>query len=684
MSLTKINLNSSHHDIYQRPKASTSSVIQGSKKGHQKKNLYRSISQNKSLTKLGTPTLPQVSGGLNRPNLGRSKSSDMITRTGHRVGSLKRNNRSLTRLSTWSGLQPLTKTTLNLSMKRANNLGLGKSSSTSAVHIGGIKSSGKKERAILRLNEDNLESDEYEDVENATADGKEKEALDKIQQYNIDSGDASAENEQSKHNKAFGDTLVDLDSASDVKQTEHMGKLKIDESNNDNSVSDSVTEPSSHKNLYGGSLLLSQSTGLVKKVDPSIHTLKLDFTNNGDFFSNENSSHPDLGYNIPNGRTQLDINHDGSSGLSFKASPPRAILAASNKVAHPIITNSHSSQGNSYQPNKSIFSNLQRSNSQYLSAKNRAQEYAMRTAHNRISESGNSDTLESYLDLNPSSHNNTETRTQQRLWLQRENSLMDVVNSSASRSNFSNLSLNNLMFANNYSSQNIRNLASSHQMQRGNTNELSVNEPNTTENARSEERLHNRLNNDVSSSNVSINGLLKTHSTFQNPIQSRTEYERLNREYLNVRRNLNPVGENLNRMKTHYKDWEGIPTNKGAQSSPSYDHESSDSVNSFLEYSPRFNRNESEINGHLQRLWQDAITLTLSINPSHQRSLLHTPQHPSHLQTQRPKNPGEASDSYNGHSGLSTLRTHTPTTRAVKLAAQAQARAQTSQPVNLS
>lgn len=103
-------------------------------------------------------------------------------------------------------------------------------------------------------------------------------------------------------------------------------------------------------------------------------------------------------------------------------------------------------------------------------------------------------------------------------------------------------------------------------------------------------------------------------------------------------------------------------------------HSNSTNANTFKEFSPSFQEKEQEISSTLNKLWQEALILTLSLTSSTNSIRVNPPQpsqQPIQTQMQRSHNPRVPSY---GQSPYSNLRSpQTPTTRAVKLAAQAQA-----------
>ncbi|CAI5757939.1 unnamed protein product [Candida verbasci] len=431
------------------------------------------------------------STNLTRPNLNRSKSTDGLIRRNN--SALKRNGRSFTKIN---GLQPLTKTLSNPSIKCGGTIGL--------------KTSAKKGKAILSLNDDD---GDFEDV-NEPADKVKGPVPERFDQTSISSNSNREPEVPSLYNNLDVPTPFEENKKLEVVE-EHTNT----EPARPDLISTKSSDDDFSSNLYGGSLLLSQSTGLIKKIEKDYGPEEIKYS-------------------------------DSISGISFKANPIE-------NIAKPITTNKNVVKDNSYEVNKTIYSNLQRSfnkneskNSTPLNNPNNFSDF-LKPNHSSSS------------DLN----NNLETRTQQRLWLQRESSLMDVTNLE-NKSNFSNLSLNNLMFSHSYSNHNLSSLNST-------------------------------TNNDGHPSN---NNMLMHMVSTQNSIQSRTEFERLNREYLNVRRHTNPIGESLNRVDQYlHKDELRIVKTKKTET---------ENLNSFKEFSP------SAIN----KIWQDAVIATSSKSNHGQRA----------------------------------------------------------------
>lgn len=642
-------------------------------------------------------SLSKNSNSLHRPSLARSKSTDGLTgkykSTDKNGVALKRNNRSLTKLT---GLNPLTKSNLNQLIKsnKSNSSLKGLNMST----LSGLKSSSKKEKAILRLNEDNDDDDEYEDTGSPPEESKEEK-----RQPSNTSAIAKVEEEPHEHSN---------------------GGYSFQSSNDDLS-----------NNIYGGLLYLSQSTGLTRKI-------------NGNDASNNNIA----GKLAP-------IESENISGISFNANPMESSV---RKVAEPITTTKTVETMNSYQPNQSIFNNLQRkgqksgntSNSNkggdnfqnFLKNGNGADSSSSSTGSasgaTGTTSAGNPSTTGSGANAGagsrsgskagastsvgngtgnsssgitgPSSHH--ENRTQQRLWLQRENSLMDVSNIEPKNlGNFSSLSLNNLMFSHQGQVDLLQLAMSQNVVTPGGNSSGGTSSygavgsggpvgPTTPGVAGGD-------------SQTSLYGLLlNIQTSSQNSIQSRTEFERLNREYLNVRRNLNPVGESLNRTQEYFKSSSINPKvvksrNQKNKLPPTSQPASSSTSTSLTpgaaggkDFTSSFNEREAEISTLVNKIWQEALisnstqtqqsplrisTQQIAQQQQHQQQqqqllqLLQLIQQlqqlqfgqpisgPGHLPLQlRPANQRLQSYTQSNYSNLRNPQT--PTTRAVKLASVSQ------------
>lgn len=229
---------------------------------------------------------------------------------------------------------------------------------------------------------------------------------------------------------------------------------------------------------------------------------------------------------------------------------------------------------------------------------------------------------------------------------------MDVTNLDANRmSNFSNLSLNNLMFSHNYNNQsqaNIRDLQYSGSVPQQHQ-PLTPMTPATP-----------GVGNNGSYPGSDVNGnqglLNLVQGTLPHTVQTKIEFERLNREYLNVRRHANPMGESLKRLESYSgKELKVSKTRKGDKSTTDAN------ASTFEEFSPTFHEKETEISNTLSKLWQDAIVSSLSSSAA--RPTQPATQH--HPTNQRSINPRLASYNQNYNN---SRQNQAPNTRAVKLA----------------
>lgn len=656
----------------------------GSRRSHKLKG----HSRNPSNTKLLLANKAGPGPNQARPHLNRSMSTDGLMKA--RSTALKRTSPSFTKLTTLqpltrttsnpsikTTLRPLTKTMLNQSIKsnRSNTSLKGLvMSNNNIVPLSGLKTSGKKGKAILKLNDD-FKDDDYEDSDTADSEAEgdseeprkpEREVIPEtfeqpkvpappevFQQPNI-----TALMSDMSLSPAPAHPVVDTDAevpiGSQIKQ-------QLEKSNPQDkpvrpiSSRQSSAEDLDSSNLYGGSLLLSQSTGLTKKIDSK--------AGQGQVYTGV-TLNPLSGPRIPT-ESSLDSNNSESiSGISFKAKRSNNVASDQDQnLAEPVTTNKTVAPPNSYQPNQSIFNNLQRTNSQYLSKK-KSQQFHNGT-NNFADFLNKSHSSNGHSNVNESSlrHNNVEssshgTRTQQRLWLQRENSLMDVSHNDAYKT-LSSVSLNKMMFGNyNQSSTNLRDYPTPNPIV-SNGSSLAVTPGTGPESS--------------SASINSLNGLLMaTQSRHQNLLQSRTEFERLNREYLNVRRHLNPVAESLNRVEkaiSSNKDLQ-IPKSSGKRnatytlSSISMQGENKN-ANTFKEFSPVYQEKESEIANMLESMWKEALIQYSSVKQQQIQQQIQSvqPITQQSIGRQDPRSSYEYSNS---------IRSVQPTTR--KLAQQAAAR----------
>jgi hypothetical protein len=681
----------------------------------------RSLSHNK-LNKLTT-------SAHNRPNLNRSKSTDGLIRV---KSSLKGNNRSYTKLS---ALQPWTKTTSNQSIKSSKSTGSLKGLN-SQLNIG-LKSSGRKGKALLRFNDD-ISNDDYEDMDDSTTENpldsedrtnhntngptiydqltnivdsvvpvaqtltdsrsdsnisnlpttcentsqeqlsqssQQPEPIDSRISQKDESFDPQGVTEQDEaqnysniisnikrdigdgreYDKAMTESTIEDDTASTIKQsdlpnatTESRASPKdLNQLHNNNGLPNSTrssTDDFRSSDMYGGSLLLSQSTGLVKKINPELQ------------YGGVSS------VAIPKTESSLDsTNSESVSGISFRANK-------FEQIAEPIITSKTVMPNNSYQTNQTIFNNLQRTGTQYLPVKPK-----MNSSNFQLNANTGVNNFSNFLTANQdsSSSQNTsqsmETRTQQRLWLQRENSLMDVAN--VDSKNFSNLSLNNLMFAHNQSRTNMRDYFSN-KPGTGLTPVTPGNQITSLNSTTPKNNLSTKTPSTPGGGN-NINGLLMmVQNSAQTSIQSRTEFERTNREYLNVRRHLNPIGKALNRLeKCQSKELNVVKgRNKMNASSSLMSNTHNANSNSFKEFSPLYQEKEQEGQTMLQKLWQEAILTSQDISPSTSQSGLNGTSKQVSNQTYLNQPGARVNTTQTAVNNLRSPASHTPTTRAVKLA----------------
>ncbi|EMG47742.1 hypothetical protein G210_1793 [Candida maltosa Xu316] len=585
--------------------SSTPSLNKKSKlKGHN-----RSSSHNKLLNKLSTST-----GSTVRPHLNRSKSTDTLTRT-RSGGPLKRNSRSFTKVTP---LQPMTKTISSPTLKPNKS----NSSLKGPTPTHGIKSSARKGKAILRLND---EDGDYEDVDEQSGEENEGENVPVPERFDSQETVSTIHSQGEQNIPSLYEQINRIlpEPTPAAEEPPKVGnKLEVVEEGNtiDSIVADddntqraqqanpglagstrsSTDDFSQANNLYGGSLLLSQSTGLVRKID-HLHGSNLKMT----------EAYP----TIPSNET---LSSNGISGISFQANPME-----SNSIAEPVITNKNVNQNNSYQPEQTIFNNLQRTNNHYFQNKKPSQPQTQTQQVKQVppgsppSENSINNGANNFFDFLRGSQSaasstesqyghNIETRTQQRLWLQRESSLMDVTNLDANRiGNFSSLSLNNLMFAHNYnqSQANMRDLqhgTPQQQLQQLQQQQQQLQQQQQQQQSSvSQQQLQQQPyipqpltpvtpgangNGPYAGGEINGHGLLNiVQGAHTNSVQTRTEFERLNREYLNVRRHLNPVGECLKRLEScSEKEIKVAKTRKGDKNG------STNSANTFEEFAPKF------------------------------------------------------------------------------------------------
>lgn len=612
------------------------------KTAHPKKTPRRGV-HTRSQSHTRTPVRLSTSATGTKPHLNRSKSSDGIVRPG-RPG-VSRNSRSFTKLSglqpltktllngsypRGTGLAPLTKTTLNGSLKGVQPLtktalngslkqyGLRKSAlngsvkgmkkaaldhllrslkasnSTKAIYGSantGLKTSGKRGRAILNLNED-AGDNEYEDLSDNLydRDGEHHEGHD----GGLPTTREGREDREGL--EALQAREVNGNTSGPQAQPEFKEGASISGANSTDDFSSA---------LYGGSLLLSQSTGLTRKIGPI----------------------SELPY-------ESDSRAPEENGFSFAPAPRLTTTESTLKTAE------------SYQPNQTIFSNLQRTNTQFLNnmmlqRQTPAQEKKAAVSRPELLHSDNGHSahkdFSAFLKSNQTPLNTIETRTQQRLWLQRENSMMEVPPAVdvSKLQNFSSFSLNKLMFSHNY-----------------NNSSTNLREGQNTSSTQQSTDVTPLRETPPPTAPESVTNLFYMIQGGQNSIQSRTEFERLNRGYVNVRRYVNPVAESLNRLR---KNLDGeFDVQKRQNKKNGY----AQAANTFGEYYPKWEEQREVADATINQMWQSALIS----NSSSTASLQHYQQEQRNHQS-----PAVHRGSYTNTPG----RSINPTTRAVKLAALA-------------
>lgn len=538
--------------------------------------------------------------------LSRSKSTDLILRPGH--PNMKRSNKSYTKLTSLhpaksaskgtmnravNSLQPLTKTLLNGSLNRGSGgmhpltktilrdsakhyalrktvlntsqKGIGtlsrnksensiksNKSNTSLkginAQLGGLKSSAKRGKAILKLNEE-YPDEAYEDVSDDSEEGE----------------DLASEQPRPRLERPDVRPNISSEGVADVVSSDGRSsatpyQLQLSPKNepllNDYKNTDSSSEDLTSRNMYGGSFLLSQSTGMTRKINPSSEPM--DYA----AFTENNSA------------SSKALDRSGG-GIVFKTGQARDV------ESEPVVTKTNAAK-NSYHNNQTIFGNLQRTDLQFSNHKLQ-RPASEKSLQKQLSNKNFAGYLESN---NGPSNSGPETRTQQKLWLQRENSLMDVSsNLDPSRlSNFSNLSLNKLMFAHNMSSANVRDM---HLSRHGSSasHDLLNSKGETSSPFQNEQ---------ASNFNNFINIIQNVH---QNSIQSRTEFERLNREYVNVRRHLNPVAASLGRIDQYLKHRGEEGEGSSQKKDPAKKKTKNETTESQEQYKLQL----------IHRLWQEAL-----------------------------------------------------------------------------
>lgn len=565
-----------------------------------------------------------------------------------RVG-LKRINRSYTKLN---GLQPLTKTLSNGSISRALStlqpltltmlsnslkLGLRKTSlngSTKGLPItlnktlldvliksnksAGLKTSSKRGKAILLLNED--ASGEYEDLSDGDTTG---ETIDDEESKLRDEqpGPVTAAAPENAYEVPNPQNFTDPGSQPPIETTvgSPPGKGYTD-----------FASGTSNANAYGSSFLLSQSTGKTRKFN---------------------------GGEVPMGSELLQTS---DSGLSFKPRPNLLPPKHAN-----VATTRQNALASSYQPNQLIFSNLQRTNTQYLKEQRVQAPLGppiQLAAPNGRRTLGNTQSQLKKSTSNEIISHKPENRTQQRLWLQRENSMMDVVArgggggsgmagiDASNIANFSSMSLNKLMFSHNYSSSNIKDNVFGGV---GGLNLLSL-----AQTLSSVSPNESYVNSNAAANNGSVTNLLYIlQSGYQNSIQLRTEFERLNREYVNARRHQNPVAASISRVKQYTHGEASLEAQKKNKKSTF-----KQSANSFAEFAPRSQDEEEAAMALVNKMWLQALIENATASSSEEPKVS-----PLKLSPQSKGYFGQNHENVKSQASM-PARMPAPITRAVKLA----------------
>ncbi|ODQ77948.1 hypothetical protein BABINDRAFT_162999 [Babjeviella inositovora NRRL Y-12698] len=316
-----------------------------------------------------------------------------------------------------------------------------------------------------------------------------------------------------------GDSSEEVDGLEPIQEGHH--GLKHPQPSHSNATS----TDSLHK-LYGGSVLLSQSTGVERKLP-----------------ANANNSIVQMS------KPNYD-NHDEYAGYSLQQ--PRPMESASTSLSSTNGPLSFQAKRTDYPVIPSISTlSMHQHLEQAPAHRPPSNGLTMMNTAQRAPESPATNNFAAFLKSGTPA---PETRTQQRLWLQRENSFLDV----------------------------------------------------------------------------SQSGSMNTHMSkmFGNSVQTRTESERLSREFMNVRRYTNPMNESLNRM--------GVITKAMAKSSNKQiaeQHETSvlgtasvvRSSNTFAEYAPEVLQQGMETHDKLYRMWQIACN-DLMTPPAEQQQMQQTQQ----------------------------------------------------------
>ena len=555
----------------------------------------------RALTKTPTNPLPSLQSMI-RPSIARSFSTGGLPKLART--NTRRSNKSLSKLSSFHPSSKL-------------NLGYHPKSGKLNTHtsLAGHKSIPNMRKAVLMLHNDEGEDDEFEDYNEGDIRDNDQQ-LRKLQLRSGPNGN------KSEYRNRDGDP-----NNSSAYRKESSVSLADDFENTNN--------------IYGGSMLLSQSTGLTRKIGNENSTEKL---NNVDGGFADSSDDVEKG---ENGSPSLnEVGSVASHGISFKAKP---MQLKNQTFARPVMNNENVSSSHVSQLGQSSIKQGQPFTNQDALARRRKP----------LQGDGSEYPL-------PNQGQKIETRTQQRLWLMRENSLMDMVNADSQRLNLSNLSLNNIMFP----TESFRNTKDSVK-NTGGANPFSLSDYLVEHSSGTRGSKADAIPSGNTTSMSNVNEFFQAgQNQFSNPIHVRTEFERLNREYLNVRRNLNPVGECLNRLPQIYPKDKKIEVKKIPHGSPQTGEKTATGsyVDSLRGSDNSTKEEDEEVTSVLSKLWQGAIISAHSDSS-------HIPSHEENSNLQE-KEDHQQSHSISSSYGRTRLPQR-PTTRAVKMAEKAQAQTHT-------
>lgn len=374
----------------------------------------RSASHGRNLNKLGRIT--SMEEIHHRPTLNRSKSTD---------GTLGRRNRSFTKLS---GLQPLTRTRSHQLVHRTTGkavLELGKEQDSSDD-----ENNDTTRRAHEDSEEEVDEVDEFSDDESSNK----PEPPSQVQlsykappQFSHNSipkhsslSSAPAEPEQTQnHNASESDeSSIKLDP---TRLESEASKLSLNDPTNDIENGNRESQPPSQQqhsqqdvgqykeslSQYYQNMILSQSTGAVRAFgdQPFMNSLVHDRVGQG------------------NNRDTLQYIHSNdhiSGTLGNLKSTSSSTNSLRQFTMHHKPNNSHHSSNES---------------SSVLSFRTKEQSGINIATNNRGHRESAAGTPSNFSQFLRSNNSNIETRTQQKLWLQRENSLLDLPSASGSNAN---------------------------------------------------------------------------------------------------------------------------------------------------------------------------------------------------------------------------------------------------------